>query len=312
MKKQELSARWLTPPTGGALPSILDLFRQEGSVSVGDSPFGLLHGLADFRGLPLTELRRLRSLQIRGIDLSGANLARLNIENCVFENVNFEQADLTNVGDFGNAFEDCRFLRASFGAAVLGYSGTRYNGCLFDRTRFARTLLVRPEFSGCRFLDCHLKNIDFNGSSFDHCAFAGRLDDVWFRGGFPLPVDTEKYGAARPNTMTGVSFCDASLSGITFSDRCDLSTIVLPREGHYRLYSGWKKRLEGLEKVIEAWPDSERREADIFVAAYMVHAAKQEWYLVNCDEIIQEYRGSVGRKIIDGLGAPDRVSPQVN
>ena len=108
--------------------------------------------------------------------------------------------------------------------------------------------------------------------------------------------------------MTDVSFLDASLWGITFSDACDLSSIVLPREGHYRLYSGWKNRLEHLAKIVEAWSEAERYEATIFVRSHLVHAVKQNWYLINCDKIIHDYPGAIGTKIIEGLGQPDRLT----
>jgi hypothetical protein len=146
-----------------------------------------------------------------------------------------------------------------------------------------------------------LHGVDFGASSFVHCEFSGKLQSVWFRGGFPLESDIQHFGVPRKNVMASVSFEKASLWGMTFSDHCDLSTIVMPSEGSYRLYNEWHNRLERLKQEIDNWPHELQREAHIFADVYLVHAEDQDWYLLNCDEVIIDEGEELGTRIINAL-----------
>ena len=48
-------------------------------------------------------------------------------------------------------------------------------------------------------------------------------------------------------------------------------------------------------------PATERKEAEIFVDCNLVHAKKQAWFILNCNEMIERYGEQLGRWIIDGL-----------
>ena len=219
----------------------------------------------------------------------------------MFEDVRFNNAEMSGVADHGNIFKDCRFEETTFRKAVVGYRGSAYQGCLFDGSEFRRSSFVRPEFDDCQFAHCRLKGVDFNASSFVHCSFAGVLEDVWFRGEFPMPSAAKQFGNPRRNEMKKVSFENAELHDLTFSDRCDLSSIVLPTRGDYRLYGSWKARLDRLGSLGERWSSRDRGEVQTFVYSYGVHAKKQDWWLINCEDVRKEYGQELGNQILQGL-----------
>ena len=268
-------------------------------------PFGLTdENRVDLRGIPIPEGTKLDEVHLCDYDLSGARLRSAWIENCVFENARFDGADLSGLADHGNRFSDCVFNKTKFIAAALGYKGTEYEGCRFSSANFSRAAFIRPEFNACRFVSCELKGADFNASSFADCTFEGLLRHVWFRGGYGFPGDVDTFGRPRPNRMANVSFANAELRDVHFSNHCDLSSVVLPLAGNYRRYSSWRSRLEHLRELSKGWPSSDRSEAEIFVRSHMVHAQGQDSYLVNCDDVKRGFGVDLGERIIDGLGQP--------
>lgn len=265
-------------------------------------PFGVTHeGLVDLRGLPLPTGITLKEVHFENCDLSNASMCGAWIEKSLFVRVRFDDADLTGIKDHGNQFIESRFVQTDCREAAIGYRGSVYQQCRFDAVDFRRAIFIRAEFDECRFVDCRLKGVDFNASSFVRCSFVGVLEDVWFRGGFPLPSDSEEFGQPRPNAMKQVSFEKADLHDITFSDQCDLSAIVVPSTGEYRLYQSWKTRLERLGEVSREWSPKDRQEADVFVNSSMPHAQNQDWELLNCEDVRNEHGRDLGDRIIRAL-----------
>jgi fluoroquinolone resistance protein len=200
-----------------------------------------------------------------------------------------------------NDFNNCLFLNSDFSFAAIGYRGSKYVDCVFDKCNFKKAIFIRAEFMRCKFIDCKLKGVDFNASSFEECAFVGKLEDVWFRGGFALASDIEDFGEAKKNRMKNVSFEDAHLYGLTFSNDCDLSTVTLPSDGKYFLFNNWRQRLEKLKKEVNNWPQIQRREGEIFANSCLVHAKTQNWYLLGFDDIQKDYGLEVAKRIIATL-----------
>ena len=135
-------------------------------------------------------------------------------------------------------------------------------------------------------------------------AFAGKLHDVWFRGGFPYQSSLQNFGTPRKNTMLRVSFEDAVLSWVTFSDDCDLSTVTLPSTGCYRLYDRWNERLEYATSALAGWPQDDRMFAFNYLRTLKAHAETQHWYILNVQEVVDELGSGVGGSVLEVLGRP--------
>lgn len=293
----DFTTRWKTAEAAAATSVLVSELEGHGGNVFKRSPFGENGGFADFRGFPFHAASKIVQKSFEGADCSGASFEGAWLQECVFRSVKLERANLREVKDHGNRFEDCSFAKASFVGAGLGYRQTVYSHCLFEETDFRKATFLAARFRSCRFEGAKLKGIDFYASSFMDCSFLGRLDNVWFRGGYPSPRDVAAFGDAEPNLMRDVSFVDAELIGVNFTGGCDLSTILLPKAGDYRLYGSWRARLLRLAEASSTWSAAEKKEAEIFVQSYLESSAQQGWMLLNVAEIAGEFGLDLTRKI---------------
>ena len=296
-----LESRWFVDSAVYARQRIIELIASGRSLNASHSPFDRTEdGRTDFRGIDL------RNLEINGIltenaDFSFSKFNSSWIKGSRFKGVKFENCDFSEISDFENEYTDVEFSKSKFHRAALGYKGSSFTQCRFDYTAFSQAVFIRGEFDHCIFSNCKLKGCDFNASSFESCKFIGKLDSVWFRGGFALGSDELHFGKPKKNRMKNVSFEDAELVGVTFSNNCDLSTIKLPEQGIYHLFDHWNERLHWVRSSIDKWPKDQRDKVDLFVYVHSVHSKTQDWYLLNEEEIQHEYGQTVGKSIIDCL-----------
>lgn len=311
MSIKELMARWKrTPEYDAASGRIFDVCRDGGVLSADYTPFGRIENdLLDFRGYPAHKIL-VKNVVLREIDLSYADFSNSWMETNRFENCLFIRTDFSELAEHGNVFDNCQFLNCKFKFAVLGYRGSQYNNCLFKECGFNRTNFIRPEFVYTSLINCRLKGVDFNAASFEDCTFEGLLEDVWFRGTFPSVSLVEHFGPPKINKMENVSFEKADLIDLTISDGCDLSTVKLRTNGRYFKYDNWLKRLQYLKKELENWEDEYLRiQADRYVKVGLVHAQKQDWKILNLDDLERSYGGSeVARMIVGTLNSYSQTS----
>lgn len=299
MTLRTLKSRWFeNNDAKKALDGIKLIFKNGGMLKNEHSPFGLTEdGLIDFRGIDLRQ-QQIKKINVQNIDLSQSQFVNSWIEDSVFENANFENVDFSEMSEHGNQFHKVRFSNCKFNYAAIGYKGSQYEDCLFEKSNFTKAIFTRGEFTKSQLIDCKLKGIDFNASSFENCSFVGKLEDVWFRGGYAYPSDNTNFGKAKKNQMKNVSFSNAILEGVNFSNGCDLSTVQLPSTNNYILFDNWKKRLEHLKKVIKEWAAPQREEAEIFSNTFLIHARTQDWFIINIEELQRDFGVDAASNII--------------
>lgn len=206
------------------------------------------------------------------------------LDHCEVTDCLFEFSYFKSFRDWGNRYERVSFDRAEIEDGSLGHYAGQFLNSTFRKTKFKHVSFINAEIENCHF-EGTFNSLEFNASSLENCSFTGKLKNAWFRGGFPLKSDEKKFGKPRKkNRMKNVSFAKAQLLSTTFSDDCDLSTIVLPEEGDYRLYDRWTKRLEKLEKQLEKknLSDKDRAESRAFMSG--ASRKNQNWYLCNVDQ----------------------------
>jgi len=306
MTAKFLKERWYeTDDSKKALNEILKIVRNGVILREESSPFEIKDSkISDFRGINFNDLKRIKKNYVQNADFSHCSFKSVWLEKNVFKNVKFDKTDFSEITEIQNEFNNVSFFRSKFSKSNLGYNGSKYKKCVFDEVNFTTTEFIRNEFDSCSFKNCKLNGTDFNGSSFDNCIFIGELENVWFRGSFPSEFYINKFGNPRKNEMRNVSFENTSLLSVNFSNYCDLSTVKSPLFGNYRMYKNWKQKLEKLKIVIKEWPSLQRNKAEIFVYSYLVHANHQDWFLINADEVIDEYGEKIGEKIFSELKDP--------
>lgn len=300
-----LESRWGVEEGKRFIDALVYEARSGNGYRIEESPFGRTEsGLWDFRGLQVPRETQLRRVSFCPGDYSGSAWSRVWIERSTFEGSVFDDARFLSATDHGNSVSNCRFLRASFRNAGIGYRGSRYSACSFERVDFRGAGFIRPEFDDCTFVDCRLDGSDFNGASFERCSFSGEVTDVWFRGGFWSSYSLQEFGQPRKNRMQGVSFENACLRGATFSDGCNLETVTPPRDGRHALITGWMEKLLRLGEEIEAWPASTRAEAKLFVQVHQTHARTQGHFILHRDDIEEDYGVEIAELIWNSITKP--------
>lgn len=293
--------RWHEPLYETYLERILHCLTKGKTIGEDLSPFGLYENRIDFRGLELPVCSTIKKCRFLHVDMSYSSIESVNAEKCLFEDVIFDSANMQGFRDLGNKYLNCSFIRTDLSGAGIGHYGSYYNQCVFKNTKFKRTRFIRTEYDNCLFEDCKLKNADFNASSFVSCKFIGKLHGVCFSNGYFMGKELNKeFGVPRVNRMQNVSFAEAELKEVSFRYNCNLSTIIMPKSGEYRLYDKFRKRMELLQSKINEFEGEDRKQVEIFTKVYLIDAVdlEQEEYIFNCDELRQYYGNSLGERIL--------------
>lgn len=308
MKKQDLISRWSEPEGLQHLDAIRHHMSRRRLRRTDELPagFGTIEGLKDWRGIPLADFKEIAKREFTSIDLSYASLQQMWIEQSLFGQCRFHHSDLLNVRDRGNTFKECLFHRADLRHTRLGGVRSEYQSSVFDHCKFQGASFEAARFTDCAFNYCKLDGLDFFGSSFRRVSFSGKLTETWFRGQFPTEQDVRKYGPVEKNTMEGVSFRDAELCWVTFTNDCDLSGIEMPTKGEYLRLSNWTQVLKAIEFEAASWTPEVATGALEFCKAYSIHADKQKWGIVNIDDI----RGFWGDEVASRIAEVIRRHPQ--
>jgi len=297
MMKKKLIERWALVPELKSLVIKIDSLLSKGKFQSEIIPFKLIDGKLDLRGLNISG-KELKKVEIKNANFTFSSFADCWIENSLFEKCYFEKVDFSSFSDHKNIFKECYFKSCKFSNASIGHGGSEFSNCEFEDCNFLKAIFVRAEFINVIFKNSRINNIDFNASSFENCSFEGELRNIWFRGGFPLESDISYFGVPKKNEMKNVSFINAELHDLTFSDNCDLSTIKIKYSDRYYVYDKWKERLSYLKSNILNWNEREKKEAEIFINVYSVHAKKQDWQIINIDDIERDYGKEVAFKIV--------------
>lgn len=211
------------------------------------------------------------------------------LKNKTFRNCIFKRCDFKDMADHGNLFDECVFDEVDFRHSILGYDNSKYSNCIFRKVKFGH--FIKAIFENCIFEDCSLDGVDFNASSFVHVSFSGSLYNVWFRGHFPTSSQEKIFGKSVGNEMKAVSFIDASLHDIDFSDDCKLSSVILPAKGLYAYYGEWRKQLN---RIVECSDNdiNTQKDGSLFFQIYSIRARTQNEYILNIDDLRKEYSHS--------------------
>jgi uncharacterized protein YjbI with pentapeptide repeats len=277
--------------------------------ALGSSPFGQLDGLEDYRGadyafkgIIYSGEWDLEGLIASSVDFTGAEFCYLNIRRSHFKDCVFKGADMRVVVDRGNLFEDCVFERTDFRKALLGLEGSRYRGCTFENCMFAGIGFARAEFDNCFFKARKFSMTDFEASSFVSCKFSGLLKSVWFRGDYTFPEHRERYGVPRPNTMADVSFEEAELVDVMFTDGVPLDTVKLPSKGEYLLVKGWRDALARIRQM--ATVQGPMQEGLVFFAKIYGRRENdpQDQRILNFDDVVDTVGVDLARIVWEELG----------
>jgi hypothetical protein len=108
--------------------------------------------------------------------------------------------------------------------------------------------------------------------------------------------------------MKSVSFKNARLIDVDFSDGCDLSSIIPPDDGRHAVFDRWPVRIRSVFEQSRAWPEPLKREGEGFCKIFEAqpykdgtYPAEQDWYLIGEDALTNLFGKEAGKKLWDAL-----------
>ena len=292
-----LSERWSANPMRQAGEEALDRLKRGLAPTAARLP--VVNGLIDLRGFQFPSLLLLNEIsgshgrlsgrdrvqQIKGrltlrritladIDFSFAKVAGTFWENCTFERVKFRDANLQGVRFAACNFSDVDFdlsnMENTYHGTTLDSTNGTYERVTFRASNLVGSMYSSPRFSHCDFSRARLDGVDFRGSRFERCKFAGRLYQVWFRGRFPDASPGEQDGLRRTgvdpaslvNLMHQIDFSDAVLDDCMFVNGIDLSTCRFSNDGVHIVIQNRIETFRELEdRISKTWSEPSRSAA---------------------------------------------------
>lgn len=214
---------------------------------------------------------QLRDHQFDGADFSNQRFDHLRLFNCKFKGCRFDLSRFVDLRVWGSSFQSCSFRKATLRDAALGGLIEKQHN-VFEDTPFTQADLrgssyISAVFDRCDFENAKLKKVDFNGSRFTRCRFAGELRETSFA---DVAFDHE---GLEPNRMVEVDLSKAQLRWVQFR-RLDLSKALLPQDEAHIIFPDFRRFLERAVKWLEPREDLDARKIRAVLEVELRHAPK--------------------------------------
>lgn len=230
---------------------------------------------SDMRGLKIEDSSWIKGKVFEGIDFSYADFSHCRIERCTFRNCIFHYTNFMDITEVRCEFGDCVFYKGKMNGWI-GLWGSLYSNITFDQIKLSSITMYHPDFENCRFINCDLKRTEFNGAILNNVEIVGLVSDVKFKGRYilddiTLPKDFDAGRMYKLNPMI-VDFSKAEITYCMFTHDCDLTKVILPKDGKHYLIKNKKAVKEYVEVFCERLKDEEKIYLDwildIFLCLY--------------------------------------------
>jgi uncharacterized protein YjbI with pentapeptide repeats len=195
------------------------------------------NGRWDLRGITLPIPFKATQAILKSVDLSHATLYESHWERCSFNDVVFFGSKLDRTKFWACQFDDVIFEKAFLNEVVMNATLSNESGHFknvsFIESNLKGTIYGNTLFKGCRFINCPMHLVDFNGSRFVESKFSGNVVEVFFRGQQLIDRQLYPYAKPLPNLMDNVDFSEAVLESVVFLDSIDLSRCIFPSTDDY-------------------------------------------------------------------------------
>jgi uncharacterized protein YjbI with pentapeptide repeats len=201
------------------------------------------------------ELRAIviRGAQWRGIDFSNSQLDSLRFFDTIMDDCVFDGARCRGWRVWGSSISNTTFQKTDLRNSALG--GVQQNGARnsFRRVDFSeadlrQTAHKSADMIECTFADTKLTKVDFQGTVFTNCIFAGELNEVQFyRHAF-------RGEAFPPNEMKGVDLRRAKLHHAEFRG-LDMRDVQWPEDDEHLVVNEYPATLDRVLIMLKSRSD---------------------------------------------------------
>lgn len=253
----------------------------------------------DLRGIKFAETDRhcpfIEGKVFNEIDFSYADLSRCTFVKCKFIKCTFYYCKFSNISEKQCEFIDCIFLKGRM-SGWIGGSESYYRNVIFKQINLGGLQVDYPDFENCIFDNCNLKRVDFNGALINDVKFIGEVSDVWFRGksgtlDLVIPKDLDKERAYKLNPMIA-DFSQAFISYTLFTDGCDLTRAILPKDGKHYLIEDICKVKEFVEGFCNTLEENEKSYFNIIKKVFLLERKDEKVKILN----IVDWRNSMTKE----------------
>lgn len=167
----------------------------------------------------------------------------------------------------------------------IGGSESYYRNVIFKQINLGGLQVDYPDLENCIFEKCNLKRVDFNGALIKDVKFIGEVSDAWFRGksgtrDLVIPQDMDKERAYKLNPVIA-DFSQAFLSYTLFTDGCDLTRAVLPKDGNHYLIEDICKVKEFVERFCSSLEEKEKNYFNIIKEVFLIQRKGETVKILN-------------------------------
>ena len=239
----------------------------------------------------------VENIIFENIDFSYANFENILFSKCKFIQCIFAHSRMISIHEEQCEFSNCTFKKGAI-SGWLGMGESIYRNVSFDSVKLVGINMSWPNFEKCQFVNCDLKRTDFGGSHFDGVKFIGKVEDVWFRGILKADEKNNRYWKSsyeRWNTIKPmkVDFSDATLTYIDFSDYCDLSEVVLPKDGSCYLIQDVAVMRDCLENYKVAEKEINIVLLDILLKYHLIKRAGEKMSILSLNDLNEQIKENI-------------------
>lgn len=201
---------------------------------------------------------KIEGVRWRGLDFSGADLRELRIRDTSIEDCVFDKANCSDWRLWGTSISDSTLRAADLRRASLGAVDSRGKRNSYARVDFGKADLrgsswTSAEMTKCSFDFAKLQKVDFEGTNFVECSFAGELEEVVFsRHGF-------QHEKLPPNEMRDVDFSKARFTYVEFRG-LDMDHVRWPESDDQFVIDDYPATLDRLLAIWQARQDMASRQ----------------------------------------------------
>ncbi len=210
----------------------------------------------------LTVLKQLtwKSLDFAGSRLNGLRFFNCTISDCIFDECGCEDWRLWGTTVMDTSFCCADLRKSALGGVQEGQVNT-FQKIDFTDADLRQTAYVSAEFIGCLFKNTRLNKVNFQGSKFTDCSFAGELREVCF--------NRKAFGANSlpPNEMLGVDFSRAQLRSVEFRG-LDLDKINFPTDADHVVLNEYPQTIDKLLKGLRGRTDIASKKLAAYLGVY--------------------------------------------
>jgi uncharacterized protein YjbI with pentapeptide repeats len=210
----------------------------------------------------LGDLIVIRGAHWRGIDFSRASLGSLRFFDSVIEDCCFEEARCRDWRMWGTTIANTTFRSADLQKAALGAVEDNKRNAFrqvdFTEANLRGTVYVSCDMIDCTFVDTKLSKVDFQGTTFTNCVFAGELEEVLF---YRQAFRGEAFPA---NEMRGVDLRHAKLRHVEFRG-LNMSDVMWPDDDDHIIIDDYTAVLDRLLNALKGRTDLASRKLSVLL-----------------------------------------------